>query len=98
MSCIHVDVNAHGMTHSCVFVCVTAVDDHTGAGPDLSSDPVAVLSSGDAASELSIGTFVFLRNARFDAATETTANPRYWVGRITAAGPTGASPPSVRAA
>lgn len=67
-----------------------AVDDaETGQGPDLAADPVSLLGSGLLTSELSIGMFVFLRNARFDAANESTANPRYWLGRITAAGPTG---------
>jgi hypothetical protein len=79
----------------CLCVCIVAVvwssvdDAETGQGPDLAADPVSLLGSGLITSELSIGMFVFLRNARFDAANESTANPRYWLGRITAAGPTG---------
>jgi hypothetical protein len=58
----------------CLCVCIVAVvwssvdDAETGQGPDLAADPVSLLGSGLITSELSIGMFVFLRNARFDAA------------------------------
>ena len=46
----------------------------------------------DGYNEIAIGTFVFLRNARFNAVSESTSNPRYWVARVTAGA---VAPPSV---
>lgn len=43
---------------------------------------------------VSIGSFVFLRNARYAPAKESVALPRYWVGRVTAvSAPTPAARP-----
>jgi hypothetical protein len=47
-----------------------------GIGPNVALQEVSL-------SDIGVGTFVFLRNARFSTGAETTSNPRYWVARVT---------------